>query len=247
MENKLQNNNLCQAKQADRTPSATDRSAANGTAIFPPEIGNSVFSSLREDQFHPIATPKKLPARFYCLKELPDTPFPDLNGTLPQKARYWSADYAVRSIGYSISDVTSKSYMDTYTLTGPDGERIYDGYYKAEGTYRFKARKTYVNDNALLRCLYNDSYFITNCNYSPRNPSFSIANNLILNACQQFHIRVMNIFQDGYHVYYCFHATGYAYIKLICNLWGYLFLVCPYSTLGADDYALQGLMEYIRK
>ena len=206
------------------------------------------IAHVRADNFIkilPITAAKNMPNKFYQFGDVADTPFRSLIKPY-QKAKYWAIREALQESEYAIENVVCSSYLDTYTLNSPNGCRIYDGHYKASGTYLFTPRESYQDNEVILPYLNDESNYPIQFEYEPMNEGFVAAHSIISASCKDLGILNTNIFKEGWNMVYCLKtATSYAYIKLTFNGRRIITTLMPFSTQGKEDTALISLLEII--
>lgn len=194
----------------------------------------------------PITAIQKIPANFYKFGEIKDTPFVELNGKPFQKAKYWAISEAIENTEYEIEKVICTNYLDSYVLNSPLGKKIYDGHYKASGTYHFTPREQYQDHEVIMPYLNDESNYSIQFEYKPQNDGFEAAHSIITAACKDLGILNTNIYKEGYNMVYCLKTvSSYAYIKLTFNKAGVITTLMPFSTAGKDDTALVSLLEIV--
>ena len=193
----------------------------------------------------PITAAKNMPNKFYQFGEVIDTPFHGLSKPF-QKAKFWAIKEALDESEYDIESIVCSSYLDTYILNSPNGKRVYDGHYKASGTYHFTSRESYQDNEVILPYLNDESNYPIQFEYEPKNEGFVAAHSIISAGCKELGILNTNIFKEGWNMVYCLKTvTSYAYLKLAFNGSGRITTLMPFSTEGKDDTALNSLLEII--
>ena len=188
------------------------------------------------------STPKK----YYSFADVEPTPYPALNARPFQKAKYWAIYEALQDTEYSIQNVVCSNWLDAYFLSSPNGTRVYDGHYKAAGTYQFIPRGIYDDNEVILAYLKDESNYPIAFEYMPENDGFEAAHSLITAGCKEHGIKITNIYREGYSMVYCLKTSfAYAYMKFAFNGRGIITTLMPYSTLGNEDKELQQLLEII--
>ena len=193
----------------------------------------------------PITAARNMPNKFYQFGEVPETPFSRLIKPF-QKAKFWAISEALDESEYVIENIVCSSFLDTYILNSPNGQRIYDGHFKASGTYHFTPRETYQDNEVILPYLNDESNYPIQFEYEPKNEGFVAAHSIISAGCKDLGILNTNIFKEGWNMVYCLKTvTSYAYIKLAFNGSGRITTLMPFSTQGKEDTALNSLLEII--
>ena len=194
----------------------------------------------------PITAIHNIPAKFYQFGEVKDTPFVGLNGKAFQKAKYWAITEALENTEYEIENVICTNYLDSYFLSSPLGKRIYDGHYRASGTYHFTAREQYQDHEVIMPYLNDESTYPIQFEYKPQNNGFEAAHSIITAACNDLGILNTNIFKENFNMVYCLKTvSSYAYMKLTFNKNGIITTLMPFSTQGKEDTALNSLLEIV--
>lgn len=197
--------------------------------------------------FKPTQIISKIPAKFYSLEELEDTPYSGLNGRLYQKAKYWSVYNHLQDTEFAISNVRSLQYRDDYYINTPNGVEIYNGIYNNSGQYTFQPQGNCVNADQVMCYLTDESNYKIRFEYQPQDCGFEAVHEAIQAACKELDICNTNIYQENYTWVYCFKTLcSYAYIKIMYNGKHIITTVMPYSTLGANDEKLNALLELLQ-
>lgn len=188
-----------------------------------------------------------IPSKFYSMSAAEDTPFPQLNAKTFQKAKYWAIVDALQDTEYCVGDVVSSNYNDAYFVESPNGTRIYDGHYKASGTYSFIPRGPYDDNDTLIQYLNNELNYPICYEYHPQNDGFEAVHSIIQAVCCDEQILITNIYKEnGYNLIYCFKTlSSYAYIKLAFNGKGVISTLMPFSTIGEEDEKLNKILEMV--
>lgn len=189
----------------------------------------------------------KIPARFYALADLEDTPYYGLNNRIFQKAKYWSVFNNLQDTEFTISSIRCLQYRDDYYISTPNGIEIYNGNYTNTGQYRFQPQGNCINAEQVMCYLTDESNYKIRFDYKPQDYGFEAVHEAIQAACQELGICNTNIYQENYSWVYCFKTLcSYAYIKLSYNGKNIITTVTPYSTLGANDDKLNSLLEILQ-
>lgn len=247
---------LCTEEQEANEVDEKDEEVINEFVTKDPKVstsGDSILSPrlkpARDYNFIkilPITAIQKIPANFYKFGEIKDTPFVDLNGKPFQKAKYWAISEAIENTEYEIENVICTNYLDSYVLKSPLGKRIYDGHYKASGTYHFTPREQYQDHEVIMPYLNDESNYSIQFEYKPQNEGFEAAHSIITAACNDLGILNTNIYKEGYNMVYCLKTvSSYAYMKLTFNKAGVITTLMPFSTAGKEDTALISLLEIL--
>ncbi len=217
------------------------------------ELPVPVTSSLHSSRlrffikFNPTLFIARIPAKFYSLEDLEDTPYPNLNLRLFQKAKYWSVFNKLQDTEFSINNVRSLQYRDDYYINTPNGIEIYNGNFNTSGQYTFQPQGNCINAEQVMCYLTDESNYKIRFDYKPQNCGFEAVHEVIQAACKELGICNTNIYQENYAWVYCFKTQcSYAYIKLTYNGKNIITNVTPYSTLGADDDILNSLLEILQ-
>ena len=194
----------------------------------------------------PITHLSSTPKKYYSFGEIPDTPYPGLNGTSHQKAKYWAIHEALQDTEYSINSVVCSNYLDTYTLSSPNGLRTYNGHHNKAGTYKFIPKGVYEDNETILKYMNDESTYPVSFEYKPQNNGFEAVHSIISAGCAELGILITNIYKESYSLTYCLKTpNAYAYIKLSFNGKGIITTLAPYSSIGTDDQELSKLLEII--
>ena len=202
----------------------------------------SFFIKLRPTQII-----SKIPAQFYSLEEVEDTPYLGLNGRLFQKAKFWSVYNNLQDTEFTINNVRCLQYRDDYYINTPNGIEIYNGSYNNSGQYTFQPQGNCINAEQVMCYLTDESNYKIRFEYKPQDLGFEAVHEVIQAACKELGICNTNIYQENYTWVYCFKTLcSYAYIKLMYNGKNIITTVTPYSTLGANDDKLNSLLELLQ-
>lgn len=208
-------------------------------SVTPNDLGTTIT-------FRPTQTIRNIPTQFYAFGEQDETPYPSL--TRPcQKAKYWSVYYHLQDTEFSIMNVVSTQYCDTYYVNTPNGIEIYNGVYTNSGKYSFTPRGTCHNAEHIMCYLENESNYNIQFEYDPINEGFEAVHQLIQAECQELGICNTNIYAANYMMVYCFKtAISYAYLQLSYNGRKIITTITPYSTVGEQDTQLHSLLESLK-
>ena len=236
-------NEVDEKKEAlNQTVASVPQEQQPTTAAYAPTL------SVRADNFIkilPVTAAKNMPSKFYQFGEVPDTPFHGLVRPF-QKAKFWAISEALEESEYAIENIACSNYLDTYILQSPNGQRIYDGHFKASGSYHFTPREAYQDNDVILPYLNDESNYPIQFEYEPKNEGFVAAHSIISAGCKDLGILNTNIFKEGWNMVYCLKTvTSYAYLKLAFNGSGRITTLMPFSTQGKEDTALNSLLEII--
>ena len=197
--------------------------------------------------FRPIISIKNIPAKFYAFDEQDAVAaYPKL--TQPcQRAKYWSVFTGMQDTGFSIANIISSQYLDSYFINTPDGVEIYNGYYNKSGQYRFTPQGNCINAEQVMCYLENESSYKIKFEYNPMNDGFESVHQLIQAECQDLNICNTNIYAGNYMWVYCFKTPcSYAYIQIVYNGKKLITSIAPFSTLGDSDEILKTLLESLK-
>ena len=196
--------------------------------------------------FRPIQTIKKVPEKFYAFDEQDATPFEKLS--IPcQKAKYWAIFNNLQDTEYSINNVISAQYLDTYYINTPNGIEIYNGYYNKGGQYRFTPMGNCINAEQVMCYLEDESSYRIKFDYNPKNDGFDAVHQLIQAECQELNVCNTNIYSENYAMVYCLKtSTSHAYLKLSYNGRKIITAIAPFSTAGDNDTQLKTIIESLK-
>ena len=210
------------------------------------EVPVHILAAQNSIRISTITTMSSTPKKYYSFADVEPTPYPALNARPFQKAKYWAIYEALQDTEYSIQNVVCSNWLDAYFLSSPNGTRVYDGHYKAAGTYQFIPRGIYDDNEVILAYLKDESNYPIAFEYMPENDGFEAAHSLITAGCKEHGIKITNIYREGYSMVYCLKTSfAYAYMKFAFNGRGIITTLMPYSTLGNEDKKLQQLLEII--
>ena len=196
--------------------------------------------------FRPIQTIKKVPEKFYAFDEQDATPFEKLS--IPcQKAKYWAIFNNLQDTEYSIHNIISSQYLDTYYINTPNGIEIYNGYYNKGGQYRFTPMGNCINAEQVMCYLEDESSYRIKFDYNPKNDGFDAVHQLIQAECQELNVCNTNIYSENYAMVYCLKtSTSHAYLKLSYNGRKIITAIAPFSTAGDNDTQLKTIIESLK-
>ena len=197
--------------------------------------------------FRPITSIRNIPAKFYAFDEQEMVAdYPKL--TQPcQKAKYWSVFNGLQDTEFSIANIISSQYLDTYYINTPNGVEIYNGYYNKSGQFRFTPQGNCVNAEQVMCYLENESSYKIKFEYNPMNDGFESVHQLIQAECQELNICNTNIYAGNFMWVYCFKTpSSYAYLQIIYNGKKLITSIAPFSTLGEGDETLKSLLESLK-
>lgn len=196
--------------------------------------------------FRPIQTIKKVPEKFYAFDEQDATPFEKLS--IPcQKAKYWAIFNNLQDTEYSIHNIISSQYLDTYYINTPNGIEIYNGYYNKGGQYRFTPMGNCINAEQVMCYLEDESSYRIKFDYNPKNDGFDAVHQLIQSECQELNVCNTNIYSENYAMVYCLKtSTSHAYLKLSYNGRKIITAIAPFSTAGDNDTQLKTIIESLK-
>ena len=196
--------------------------------------------------FRPIQTIKKVPEKFYAFDEQDATPFEKLS--IPcQKAKYWAIFNNLQDTEYSIHNIISSQYLDTYYINTPNGIEIYNGYYNKGGQYRFTPMGNCINAEQVMCYLEDESSYRIKFDYNPKNDGFEAVHQLIQAECQELNVCNTNIYSENYAMVYCLKtSTSHAYLKLSYNGRKIITAIAPFSTAGDNDTQLKTIIESLK-
>lgn len=189
----------------------------------------------------------KLPKKFYSFADVEDTPYTALNSRTCQKAKYWAIINNLQDTEFSVLNVISSQYLDSYHIKTPDGVEIYDGYYNDSGSFRFTLRGNCPNAEQLMIFLNDESSYKMQYEYTPQNSIFESLHSIILASCIELGICITNVFGEAYNIVYCFKtSSSHAVIKVTYNGKGIITTLTPSSTIGGNDEQLNKLIDKIK-
>ena len=185
----------------------------------------------------------KTPEGFYPDNiEVPETPFhkPDTKPSL--KMKYWLACEALAAKGYSISEIQSTTWRESYII---DGIR-YDAIYNGQGVFK---RFTPVSgcNQEVLDALNETGKISLQFNYSPESKHLKALYQQISCHCEILDICLTNIVRlNQYCTRYFFitEAFEYAFIDFWCNAQNIFTRAFASSSLGDNDSKLRRLLDF---
>ena len=196
--------------------------------------------------FRPIQVIKKVPEKFYAFDEQDTTPYDKLS-TPCQRAKYWAVFNNLQDTEFSIHNIISSQYLDTYYINTPTGIEIYNGYYNKGGQYRFKPMGNCVNAEQVMCYLEDESSYKIRFDYNPMNNGFEAVHQLIQAECQELNVCNTNIYTESYALVYCFKTTtSHAYLKISYNGRKIITAIAPFSTAGDNDTQLKTIIDSLK-
>lgn len=200
-------------------------------------------------------------------KQFPDGFFPEASSTLqsPKTTPFHSSDTApfirqkyaqiehnFKNTEFSIQHVQSCPYLEKYSIKTPSGVFLYNGYYKKNGVFNFKAN-TSCPDNTMVLPLLNAigtdvTIVFEPTDYQASTVQFQQLHQRMETLCDQLDIEIINImeYKTSYYVRYSLRKqASYSYINFSFNRKGFITYATPTAIANDQPTYLQNLIELL--
>lgn len=211
---------------------------------------------------HPVITPfstfridaiqkcSKISGDFRPLAACGPTPFHDASAPDYLRAKYACIESNMQDTPFRITNVASLPFMETYTISAPEGPLRFDLRYKQGGLFsKAIPQQPTENSAAICRLLDDECNMPVAFSYKPSDLIHSQLYNLIRSACDDALVTMTNAVEhpEDYSVIYYFLTSGsYSYIKIYFNAKGFITYAKPMSMTGPEDTELATLIKVIK-
>lgn len=206
----------------------------------------TAFTKFRIDA---IQKCKNIDKEFRVLEEVENTPFHMTEVSNLLKAKYHCIAENLSGTPFSIHNVVSRQYHDSYSIQTPLGVDRFDIYYNDSGIFQ-PARTMAKNEftDQILLLLNDERFLCSRYHYISSNDNYEKVYNLISSACDTLSIQITNVVEhpEDYSIVFYLSTSGtYSYIKIYINGQGFVTYAKPMSLLGKEDHELAALIKVI--
>ena len=177
--------------------------------------------------------------------DIPETPFHPKGTMAPVKLKYWNTSETLTEKGFSISEIQSYPWRESYII---DGCR-YDAVYNSSGMFRRFTHGEKFNQDVLN--ILNDKGIIAfDFHYETDNPLLRELYQKMVGLCNEHGINLTNIIEmTPYCTRYFLitEAYEYAFIDFWHNAKGQFTRAISSSTLGNDDNRIRKIIVEFSK
>ena len=206
------------------------------------------FSKFRID---PIQKCKHVAQECRVLLPAKPTPFHDEDAENFLKAKYHCICDNMKDSDYRIVDVTSKPYLEIYTIQTPDGPFRYDIHYKAGGIFQpSKACVTNKHTETACKLLDDEHSLEIAFDYTPSDDTNRNLYNLMQSVCDTQGVTITNVVEhpeDFSVVYYLRTCGTISYIKFYIDKKGFVTYAKPSTMATEKDGDLESVTEEIQR